>query len=292
MKKFHSVLWLMLTGLVFSSLHSAAQGREGFIMNYGKFTDNAQTCVYTETAPVYSSNSTDASIIATLKLGTPVTVVSNSDEDKQKINGYSACWCSVKFSLNGTEGKGYMWGGHLAVACIKDPGQSDDLYIYGISAYDSSKYQYDAKIKYLKNGALVSFTDVDVVSAGWFGPGEYGYCIGGEMFGKHGFAGVDQILRLEFRYEACGYENTDKYIFRCGDKLSEEIVSTNVSEAGVFHFESDVIFPGAKNSIPNTVVKTGKSSEFDEARKDYVLKEKKVEKYVWDPKIKKMILKK
>ena len=292
MKRNHLVLWLTLTGLYSMSAPCLAQENSGFIMNYGKFTEKASTVVYTETAPVYSGESTEASVVATLKLGMPVTVEKTSDDNRVKMDGMSAPWCFVRYSVGGQTGEGYMWTGHLAMVCIKDPASEGDLYLYGISAYDSAKFAYDAKIKYLKNGKLVSSANVDVVSSGWFTPGEYGYCIGGEIFGNRRFAGVDQIVKLQFRYGACGYENTDKYIFRCGNSLSEEIVRTDVSEAGVFHFETEILFPGDKNGIANGVIKTEKSLEFDEAKKDYVLKEKKIEKYFWDQKTLKLTLKK
>lgn len=100
------------------------------------FHENAVTYVFAENVRVRKAPGIEeGNVIDTLNPGHEVFIV-KVDDKLFSMNGISENWLYVKYSVGGKEKKGYVWGGLVSIAWIKN---GKDFILTGMRKYTSLK---------------------------------------------------------------------------------------------------------------------------------------------------------
>lgn len=242
------------------------------------FQENSSTYLFGDNVRVRSEPEINSkNVIDTLNIGDKVTIVRKTDR-VMVIGGYKEFWYKISYKKNNKDSAGYIWGGLLSFGfSVKD----NKLFLAGMKNY-SKDSGFTAECRLLENGKLIS----SVAFSPHYLPdglneGVYDYSVSTGLEGGHGLEGVDNIFRIYFNYEACGYPRGNVWIGYGNKKLFFIGKDTSVSEAGVFHAEEKYIFPDENRSGKNTVILITENYDFDESINDYKLSERKETGFIW-----------
>lgn len=216
-------------------------------------------------------------IVDTLSAGSYVTI-SGKTEKSMKVNGYSEYWYRVKYKRNSKDYEGYIWGGLLSITYIS---MGDRLFLTGIKKYNEEN-GYTAECRLVVGGRIISSVE--------FQPhylpdgsdnGFYQYSSTIEVKGSSALDGIENIIKINFNYGACGYPYGDIWLGYGNGKLYFIGKNSSVAEGGVFHSDEKFIFPDQKKGIRNRVVLIRENSDFDEKTNGYRLTERRESVFLW-----------
>jgi len=275
-------IWLFALIMISAICASRAYAEKHIVYSMGDFTDGAQTFLCADRVNVRSAPSLKGSeVIANLPYGHAIRIVKKSVE-RLSQNGFTANWYQIQFKEKGAQKTGYAWGGFFSYAHgVAKIDSTQVLFVSGLK-HRGSDGRYFAEIAALSGGRTISrivyapiYTDVS-------GTGEFGYSVYGTMHDGRKLSGVKSIIELKFEYPACAYANGSMFFVFDGKRLIEACSAVTVSEAGVFHMGTVCLFPNQKGGRPDRIVCTRKDEDFDEEKKEYVLKGTTVTVYQWD----------
>ena len=250
---------------------------EDSIYHYS-FLENSGTYVFGDNVRVRKSPViSDSNIIDQLTIGDKVTIVSRS-EQTMVIDGYKENWYKIIYRKKDKDLSGYTWGGFLAIGFSV---KGEKLFLAGIKKYNADS-GFTAECRLVEKGRMLSSAAFEphYLNDG-SGDGSYGYAVTTELKGGQGLEGIENIFRIFFNYEACGYPRGNVWIGYGKDKLYYIGKDSSVSEAGVFHVEEKFIFPVENKSVKDMVILVNESYDFDESKNDYKLTERKESKFTW-----------
>ncbi len=242
------------------------------------FIENSQTYIFADNVRVRKSPEiNNANIIDQLDTGDRVTILSRS-EKSMVIDGYKEGWYKIGCRKKGKDLSGYVWGGFFSIGYSV---RGERLFLTGIKSFKADT-GFTAECRLVEKGKILS----SVIFEPHYLPdgnneGVYGYAVSSGLKGGLGLSGIENVLRLNFIYEACGYPGGNIWIGYGGNRLYYIGKDTSVSEAGVFHAEQRFIFPEGNKTGKDTVILIDENSEFDEKTNDYKLTEKKETKFLW-----------
>ncbi len=243
------------------------------------FEKNAVTYIFGENTNVRKSGKIEAgNIAAKLSAGSKVKILSRGPE--HTIDGFTQNWYEIEYEASGKTGTGFVWGGFLAMAYVFIDGPEKagaPLAMAGIKKY-SPKEGFTGELRIVENGKIISRAEfIPHNMAGGEKQSSYSYGVSASISGPAGLAGVKNIIKVGCAYEACGYPNGRSYFAWDGKDVKYITKDEYISEAGCFHYEKKVVFPEDKGGEKGIIVVEENSSEFDEAKNDYVLKSSKKE---------------
>jgi hypothetical protein len=247
--KLFSILFL------FVSLNSAAQ-TDKTVYNYGAFKEGAIARLFGDKVNIRSGPSVKDKIVANLPIGTPLTIIRKSEE-AYKMNEFISNWYEVSFFLGKDEKKGYVWGGLLSLISFEvpnNPGGKKTWLVYGITAYDTATYKFSSQLRLFRNDSLISTLSFEPIFSPLGGERIYSYCIGGEILDNHGFTGISNIVKLEYIYGACGFNNGNILVFIKGKDLIYGVEAIEVGEAGIFSYTYELIYPDQVDGKANKLL--------------------------------------
>ncbi len=249
---------------------NAQAGTKIQVYNMGAFNEGALVFLAADTVNIRSTPAIGNNIIDNLPVGYQVKVEKKSDLN-YNVDGLKAPWYQVSYSSSKGPVRGYVWGGFLSIAAL--PVQYDGkqaLILFTIkSAKNIGTIPVQAMIAC--GGKIVSKTGFDAIGI-LSDDRMYGYNISAELFGSRGFTGVSNVITLDFNYPACGYPFGIIVIIYNGAEIICGPYSLNTIESGVFHSLEKFVFPDEKGGVRNSLVSIKTHEDFDEVKKNYVLK--------------------
>jgi hypothetical protein len=248
------------------------------VYNYG-FIENTETLVFGDKVRVRNSPSvSDDNIIDSLYIGDKITVI-NKSNTSMSIDGYKEYWYRISyFNKNNKRSEGYIWGGFLSIGYVADKNR---LFLIGIRKYNS-EHGFTAECRFVVNSRITSSISFEPhYLPDSKNENTYEYSVSAEISGNRGLTGLDNVLKIFFNFEACGYPRGNIWIGYAGNKLYYISKDISVSEAGVFYVEEKFIFPDNVPGRRDRVMLINETYDFDENLNDYKLSEKKETEFIW-----------
>lgn len=266
----HVILFLILTDLSIAV--------ENTVYGY-EFREGVQTYIFGDNARIRKDPAIRKdNVIDSLAAGVQVTVVSRNDV-YTAVDGYKAPWYRISYQKDKGISEGFIWGGLLAIGVVAE---RDKLILAGIKKYTPDK-GFIAECRCVSGGKVISSVSFEPhYMPDGNNEGAYGYAVTTEVYGNRGLDGLENVIRINFSYGACGYPRGNVWIGYCRGRLYYIGRDTSVSEAGVFHVEERYIFPDGNVESKGRVKLVNESYDFDEDIKDYKLTERKEKRFIWE----------
>lgn len=273
---------ILIAGIIYSC-GAKAQTQE-CPFNYGHFTTESDVFLFGDKVNVRQSPSVQSALIGQKGIGTPVTVVEQSDE-QFTLGGYSTNWYKISYTEGPEMFTGYVYGGLLSMvtgALPREDGGTDQL-LYSITSWSKEK-EFTSTVRIVRDGVLLTSLDFPPIASGFFDAGVFGHGVCLSIENSHGFKGIRNVIRLQYIYEACGYENGEILLLWDGSKLTYLAKASQVVEAGVFHYSYTLTFPDEEGGKPNTLkivqemVETEWEGESEKVSSDVLT----LKTFVWD----------
>jgi hypothetical protein len=212
-------------------------------------------------ANVRDKPSTTANVVAKLPIATTIQVESVTS-DTTKLNGYSAPWCKVSYSLNGKTQSGYLWGGILAGAAYEVNADYDEsrhglVYMAGVSSVNEKDNKWTMQVRVAKNGVELAKTEYAVNA-------DVGYSIQLTNLGSLGFKNVVDAIACNVHFPACGYGSYDNLLFFTGKKISSVLSTSSMADGGAFYDDEDYILPADKGGIQDHILVVRSMAEMED----------------------------
>lgn len=242
------------------------------------FVEGSNTYIFGDSVRIRKSPEVaEENVIDTLPAGFPVKILQRT-KNSMVMNGFSEYWCSIGYRKNGKELTGYVWGGRLSVGHVKI---GRDLFMLGFKRY-AEEDGFEGECRLIHEGVIVSTLPVMLhfIPSGEADP-FYGYSISLKLHDNLGLAGLDRIVSINNDYGACGFPRGNIWIGFAAGKLYYLGIDSSVSEAGVFHYEEQMIFPSQDRTLKGEVRLVIENFEFDGKINDYRLTDRKEKRYLW-----------
>ncbi|TDQ25634.1 SH3 domain-containing protein [Tenacibaculum caenipelagi] len=219
MKLFKIILFVFL-GTAIQHVY----GQEVYIepLREFEFTTNQKVYLFGNDVKLRKEPNTGSEVISLLKIASEVTIVEKSTE-KQLYNGFSHHWYKVKHK----DKEGFVLGGLLALDSKKI---DDSVYLVTLR-----KEKNDTKVlvrvvngndEYIENSSILKSTTFSI-----------------KVYDNKGISSIKNMIYIDYLAEACGVEGGGCYLFNNGKSLVKSIELSSISEAGLFWFKEDVVFP-------------------------------------------------
>ncbi len=220
---------------------------------YGEFSSESEVYLFGDKVNVRAEPNTTSAIVSNKPIGSEVQVLSKSDKTFT-MGGYTTNWYLVTFVENGKTLNGFVWGGLISLVTTDIPRTEDsyDQLVYGITGWSNEK-EFTSTVRIVRDGKVLTSIDFEPISSGFFDAGVFGHNVCIRIDDGHGFKGIKNVIRIEFGYEACGYENGEILLLWDGTKLTYLAKASQVVEAGVFAYTYDLIFPDQPEGKANTL---------------------------------------
>ncbi|MAU26926.1 MAG: hypothetical protein CMH48_06860 [Muricauda sp.] len=180
-----------------------------------------------------SQPTTESGVIKILDIGTELTVLEKT-ENSWPYRGIESPFYKVDYK--GTTG--YVLGGLIS---LEKKELNGSTYLFGYSRSGDLEY---LNIRSPKPDG--SFTENTLRLA------HSGITIQGH--GNKGLTGVDGILYINYRAEACGMQGGGIYCFQEGHRLIPAARLTQISEAGVFYRWETFVFPTDQEGVAGKIL--------------------------------------
>lgn len=271
------LMMFLLTGMLW------AQEQECPFM-YGEYKPESFVTLFGDKVNIRKEASTQAELVTQLSIGSQVSIVEKS-EKTYTMGGYTTNWYKVNITGEQANHTGYIWGGLLSMVTTDIPraeGGSDKL-VYGFTSWSKEK-DFITTIRIIRDGKVLTSLDFEPISSGFHDAGVFGHGVCIKIDGNHGFKGIKNVIRLEYIYEACGYENGEIFLLWDGVKLTYLAKASMVVEAGIFAYTYDLIFPDMPGGKPNTMqinqefIETEWNDETEKITNHEITRKK----FVWD----------
>jgi hypothetical protein len=237
----------------------------------GAFENGALVFLAADTVNIRSAPVIGNNIIDNLPVGYQVRIDKKSDAT-YVVDGLKAPWYLVSYEGNKGPAKGYVWGGFLSIAALPVHYRGNAaLFLFTIkSATNNGAIPVHAMIA--SGGKIVSAAVFDAIGI-LSGDRSFGYSISAELHGPRGFAGISNVITLEFNYGACGYPFGTIVLMYNGSEILYGYSAISTVESGVFHSLSKFIYPDEKGGVKKGLLLVQTLEDFNEAKKTYVLRE-------------------
>lgn len=274
MKKLNIVLILFFVFINVSFTLSNSKIQESCIYTFN-FQKGTETYIFGEKVNVRKTDSINSKVITVLPIATKIKILERS-EKYYVNNGYKEYWYLIEYGQAMT---GYVWGGMLSLNYYRD---GEYIFLTAVNSF-SIKNGLGGETRLVKNGKLLSTVIFKPHYFDLTDPPVYGYRVFSKLYsnGKK-LKNVDSVYEIGFQYEACGYPNGSVYIARIKNKLVKLLKITSVAEAGVFHYDEEIIFPDGAAGKEDRIIVIKTEAEFDVKRSDYKVVKESKEIYFWN----------
>lgn len=239
--------------------------------------------VFANNSYIRSYPSLESKVLDSLSVGAELIILSEG-YNNDKVKGFHAPWHEVSYIKDNERKRGFVWLGLLAVGSKKD-GKGNrflygyDRYLKGGEGYGVDRYLCEIKLLANDNSLRATHTFVLESDGQSFSDSK--------LLPNMGLEGLNAIYRVGFLGEACGIPSIYFYVGWNGHEFVDMPGRQSVSDAGVFYYQEQLLFPSEHKKEKNTVYKlieTGEvlDSDADELQYDVTKRE---EKFIWDGKV-------
>lgn len=254
-----------------------ARSGENIVYHFS-FVEGGSTYIFGENVRVRKAPEIkEDNISETLPAGYAVKILQKTDTAMAQ-NGFREYWCKVSFTKSGKEMQGYVWGGFIAAGHLAI---GKDLLLLGFKKHEE-EHGFTGECRLIRDGKIISSVPVMLhfIPSGEANP-FYGYSISMKLNDSLGLTGLEHVAAINNDYGACGYPHGNIWVGIAKGKLYYLGIDSSVSEAGVFHYEEQMIFPSQDKTLKGEVRLVIENFEFDEKINDYRLTDRKEKRYVW-----------
>ncbi len=245
--------------------------------SYGELTGESAR-VFMEGAALFESPRETSSVICPLPLGTELHRLAAIDMQYQG-DGISSSWMEGTCQLDGETYRGYIPQPWLALTDQVLSG--DTLFMFGIGTYYPDIYRFVGSARIVYEGDIL-WESVFYPPSGGFEGSDYRYGVSSRQIDPVGFTRMQDLVVVTFTYEACGFENRDVLFAWTGNYLIRGPSASMVSEAGLFHYTEDFIFPGEDFPGSDWVRVLSTEEEFSEESMEYFVTSLDTTYYSWN----------
>lgn len=175
---------------------------------------------------------TTSKVLKTLSIGTPL-VIQERHENSWRYKGIDHPFYKVAYK--GVEG--YVLGGLIA---LEKKTIKDVVHLFGRSKTGDEDFLLIRSIQ--ENGHITEKSTRLVNSQFYL-----------SSLGKKGLQHIDGILFVDYLSEACGVEGGGIYLFQQEGILHQVARISQVSDAGVYYFWEEFIFPDDHHGVPGKI---------------------------------------
>lgn len=260
--------WLLLTSL--------AVGISLADSYYGMITED-RALVFREDAALFEEPSESSHIVCTLPIGDELFRLAAIDIQYEG-DGMLCTWMEAFYEMDGDTCRGYI--PHSWLALTNQTLSGDTLFLFGIDTYYPDHYNFVGSARAVSGGEIL-WESVFYPPGGSFGGNDYRYGASSRQIDAEDYP-FGNLVMLSFIYEACGYENRDVLFVWTGSYLVRGISASTVSEAGVFHYTEEFIFPEQEAPLSARIMLVTTSEEFDDDIMDYFVTSQDTANYFWN----------
>lgn len=255
-------------------------------ISYSSFLEEGEeTYVFGDTVAVRSLPDVRSDLIDTLYTGMPIRII-KKEARSFFLRGFSAPWVYVQYFKNRVSKEGYVWSGLLALRPMR---RGNTKFVYGIERVISKDTLFQKekitipvfhiKLKVLVDQQIMAWQQFRV-------EGESAAFSNATVMTGKGLSNVQNIIAIIFSGEACGVPSYTYHYAWNGQNLVKLIVTEDISDAGVFYSNEELILPEDKGGQPGRLIlkcETGESTERTDKNGDLIYKTKKSQRiYSWD----------
>ncbi len=184
---------------------------------------------------------TTSDVLNLLKIGTQVQVLEKMEETLD-YNGIQFPFYKVKYK----DQIGYILGGLISLE-KKESGNSKFLFTY--KKTDDDYYilirHINKTSNYIEASAKLKTSTISF-----------------ELNDNKGIQDINHVVFINYMGEACGVESGGIYFFQFHQKLKNVFEISQISDAGVFSFSEELIFPKDKNGISDKIIYKSESHSY------------------------------
>ena len=260
------VLILFILILLFSVKAKSQEEPAAYLVNSDfnlyHTTKDSTALIFSNIAYIRSQPTSKSSLIDSLPIGTEVKFMEEDGLNPTSLRGMYLPWHKVEFNMNHEKKTGYIWIGLLSLDYTIDP-STGQTFMYGFawkSPEESNYYWVEAKVLD-KNRKLIG-------NKGFaYYPGEQSYT-SGELLEPMGIEHAKNIYTINFMGEACGIASENNLFSWDGAQFRSLPKLTGVSDAGVFYYIEELIFPKDHKLGNDIILKTIEEGEAEEYELD------------------------
>lgn len=228
--------------------------------DYGEFSG---TCFAFAETEIHASPDSCSPVIALLQPGQSFEILNGTGIECVE-NGQSFECYQLAYKQGEDIKSGYA--SSAAFACTSIRFDDGLLFAAAVTGYDSEINRFSGSASVIDSSGILSFTEVDPPVDIWGAGGKFSYTVRSRIDETSGFTGVQEIVILEFIYEACGYENREIPLFWTGTDLVAGPAALSVFEAMVFHQTTEILY----SPELNTLILRKVIEQWDEENEEYI----------------------
>lgn len=278
---------LITSTLCLSFFNAAAQEEEpaAYVVNnefnlYQASKGN-KALVFVNNAYIRSEPTSKSSLIDSIPLGTTVEFVDDDGLNPTSLRGMYLPWHKIQYQSENKSKTGYIWLGLLSLNQTVDS-LSGNTFIYG---FDWKSQENDNPYYWVEAKVLDKHKSLIGQQSFAYYPGDQSYC-SAELTAGMGIPNALNTYSIRFNAEACGIATETYNLSWNGTKFTTLPKTTSVSDAGVFYYDENLIYPN-NHRLGNQIIlkqcEEGEAENYEETDTEiqYTIK-KREETYQFD----------
>ncbi|WP_428740280.1 SH3 domain-containing protein [Tenacibaculum sp.] len=255
MKLFKLILLLSLKSIL------CATAQEVYIEPLKEFTPNQKVYLFGDDVKLRKEPTTDSEVISLLKIASEVIILEKSPE-KQLYNGFIHNWYKVKHKNE----EGYVLGGLLALDSKKI---AESTYLVALKKEKNDTYisvrVVNGDNDYIENNSKLKTTIFTI-----------------KAYDNKGVDAIKNMIYIDYIAEACGVEGGGYYLFNNGTSLVKSIELSSISEAGLFWFKEDVVFPSDQGGQKGKIILKREGGEIIDEESNHTKVTLETKEFCWE----------
>lgn len=258
--KYFSTLLFLFTLLSLHPQQLKAQEAAAYLVyddfNLYHTSKDSSALVFVNMAYVRSEPSSKSELLDSIPLGTEVKFMEESSLNPISLRGMYLPWHKIEYHKDNQKKSGFIWLGLLSLDHELNK-KSGETFLYGFAWKSNEElenyYWVEAKILN-KNKEMIASKSFP------YYPGEQSYTLG-ELNTKPGLNYAKSIYAIKFLGEACGIASEENYFAWDGEQLTTLPKTTSVSDAGVFYYAEELVYPNAHKLGKDIILKRSEEGE-------------------------------
>ncbi len=173
-------------------------------------------------------------------------------------------WYEAVYRLGNDEYAGYVQDRDLAFSHVSlGTGEMDTIFVYRLTGFSPDSMIFRGVASVVADGEILDSIDYRPCWTPWGRIFDYDIYSG--LVDPSGFTRISDLIVLSFCLEACGFENRDDLVvWTEGGRLIPGPKASWISEAGLFHYRTDVILPSDSGGVAEQVIHHSLGEEYYE----------------------------
>lgn len=250
--KLLSALLIIFSLFIFNIQQAKSQEPAAYLVyddfNLYHTSKDSSALVFVNMAYVRSEPSSKAELLDSIPLGTEVKFVEELSLNPISLRGMYLPWHKIEYQKANQKKTGFIWLGLLSLDHVQNK-KSGETFMYGFAWKSNEElenyYWVEAKILNTNKELLASKSFP-------YYPSEQSYTLS-ELNTKPGLNYAKSIYAIKFLGEACGIASEENYFAWDGEQFTTLPKTTSVSDAGVFYYAEELVFP-KKHQLGNDVI--------------------------------------